>query len=239
MAADTYHHGNLRATLISVAAELVSDAGVESVTMRSLSRVAGVSRAAPYRHFADKRELLAAVAEVGFLELDRRLSEVEGRAAPGSNESVDRRAALAELMRVYVGFALDRPGHYRLMFSPDVVRPPRSVSLQEAAARAFERSLGAIRLGQQCQELRDGDPAALASIVWSAVHGLSVLLLDGQVRMFADGSGGHALLARDDEEQGQDVESFIELTIDVVLDGLGPSRKRATVAGGPHRPACD
>ncbi len=227
MVTDTYHHGNLRAALVAAAAELVSDAGVEGVTMRSLSRAAGVSRAAPYRHFADKRELLAAVAEAGFLDLDRRLSEVEGRGAAGAVEGGEGRAVLADLMRAYVGFALDRPGHYRLMFSPDIVRPPRSVSLQESASRAFERSLEAIRAAQETQELRSGDAAALASIMWSAVHGLAVLLLDGQVRVTSDGSGGHALLAGDETDEAQNVESFIELTIEIVLDGLSSAASEA------------
>ncbi len=214
MTTDTYHRGNLRSVLVAAAAELVSDAGAESVTMRSLSRVAGVSRAAPYRHFGDKRELMAAVAEAGFLELDARLREVDKSALESG------RKWLAGLMRAYVGFALDRPGHYRLMFSADVVRPPRSVSLQVAASQAFERSLEAIRFAQGQGELRDGDPAALASILWSAVHGLSVLLMDGQVHVSANGSGGHALLEDQGVEAAADVESFIDLTIDVVLKGL-------------------
>ncbi len=229
MAADAYHHGNLRTALVAAAAELVCDAGVEAVTMRSLSRVAGVSRAAPYRHFGDKRELLAAVAEAGFLDLDRRLSEVEGRGAAGGVGAGEGREVLASLMRAYVGFALDRPGHYRLMFSPDIVRPPRSVSLQDAAARAFERSLDALRATQQGGELRDGDPTALASIVWSAVHGLSVLLLDGQVRVSSDGPGGPTLLVSDVPEAATGAGSFIELTIEVVLDGLASGGERTRV----------
>src|SRR6185503_17019443 len=97
----TYHHGELRPALLRAAAKVLEAEGREAVSLRDLARRAGVSHAAPYRHFADREALLAALAEEGFVLL---AAELEGK--PRREQAV-----------AYVRFALANPGRFRLMFT--------------------------------------------------------------------------------------------------------------------------
>ena len=99
---DAYHHGDLRATILAEAAVLVADRGADGLSLRELARAAGVSDAAPARHFTDRRGLFTALATEGF----GMLADALKNARP---DFLD--AALA-----YVRFALDHPGHYDVMF---------------------------------------------------------------------------------------------------------------------------
>ena len=93
---DSYHHGDLRATLLGVAAHMIAERGVEGVTMRGLAEQIGVSRSAPYRHFADKAALLAAVAEDGFKRLAAglRAAGAEQGSPRASNGALSRRTRI-------------------------------------------------------------------------------------------------------------------------------------------------
>ena len=180
-----YHHGDLRATLLAAAAELLAAGGVAAISLREVARRAGVSHNAPYRHFPDRDSLLAALAEEGFVELARRMDGEAG--------------GLAALGQCYVRFAQEQPGRFALMFgaSPDKARYPE---LQQAATALYQRLALAVR---ETAPGRDPQVATLAA--WSLVHGLAQLLLDRQLsegvqggltaaelservtRMFADG----------------------------------------------------
>jgi AcrR family transcriptional regulator len=152
-----YHHGDLRASLIAAATELLDREGISGVSLREAARRAGVSHAAPYRHFADRDALLAAVAARGFA----RLGEVMREAGP--------RGSLA-LGEAYVRFALERPNLYRLMFG-GVLRIAGHDELREHALRTYE---GLVRAFSAAGGGRREDMAAAA---WSLVHGLAGLLL--------------------------------------------------------------
>src|SRR5215472_18015254 len=102
MTRPTYHHGDLRAAILTEAARLVAERGADGVSLRELARGAGVSHAAPAHHFTDRRGLFTALAAQGFRLLTAALTDARGRFAD---------AALA-----YVRFALEHPGHYRVMF---------------------------------------------------------------------------------------------------------------------------
>lgn len=175
-----YHHGDLQAALVTVAAEMIAEGGLEAVTMRSLSDRIGVSRAAPYRHFRDKSALLAAVAQEGFEELLSRLgavrSEVEG----------DLLAQLQQMGVAYIQFALDKPTHYRLMFSQSFGDRQAYPDLSRVAEAVFAALLTTIEAGQGQRLIRDGDPRVLARITWALVHGQASLLIDGQLPGVAD-----------------------------------------------------
>jgi AcrR family transcriptional regulator len=170
----TYHHGNLRPALVEAALALIADGGADALTLRAAARLAGVSQAAPYRHFRDKEELLAAVAEEGFRAMSRSMRTVaDGAAAP-----IDRLRALG---LEYVAFALGHPQHFRVMFDRVAADRSRHPALHEAADETFGLLVDGIAACQAAGEVRDGDPRELAVAAWSAVHGLARLIVDGQL----------------------------------------------------------
>lgn len=169
----TYHHGNLRAALLEAALDLVAREGASSLTLREVARRAGVSHAAPYRHFADKEALLAAVAEEGFRALRDALA---ARADAAGDDPVARLRAIGI---GYVRFAVDHPAHCRVMFGGAVEDPARHLALAEASAAAFAVLVDAIRAAQATGQVRAGDPMDLALAAWSLVHGLALLWIDG------------------------------------------------------------
>jgi AcrR family transcriptional regulator len=171
----SYHHGNLRAALVEAALGLVTREGVEALTLRGTARLAGVSPAAPYRHFADKRALLAAVAEEGF-----RLLAAALRAAGGPG--ADPRERFRGRGRAYVAFATGHPSHFRVMFGRELADREAYPSLRQAAAAAFDALVQGMADAQQAGVVREGDPRELGLTAWVAMHGLSTLLLDGRLQ---------------------------------------------------------
>src|ERR1700742_3950916 len=104
-----YHHGDLRRVIVKAALEILRETQSLEFSLRELARRAGVSHNAPYKHFADKRELLAAVSAVGFELLAKRMAEA-------TKELHDPRDRLAAMARAYVHRGVDNPALYRLMF---------------------------------------------------------------------------------------------------------------------------
>ena len=168
---DGYHHGDLRRALLDATLKLVDERGPEGFTLRAASRLAGVSDAAPYHHFADKDALLAAVAEEGFRELDRALTKAADRT------STPALAHALALGTAYVMFAVEHPSHYRVMFSRglDHVRHP---DVATAAAAAFQRVRDAL-LAAAVAHGRVLPTEQLIYASWGLVHGLSFLAIDG------------------------------------------------------------
>ncbi|MDB4985454.1 MAG: transcriptional regulator [Myxococcaceae bacterium] len=179
---DQYHHQDLREAMIRVAQELLETEGPSSWTVRAAARIAGVSSGAPYRHFADKEALLAAVAARGFEDLRSELATALERAVANSQ------ARFQALGEAYVSFAAARPGRYQIMFGRDILNRDLYPELCAAADRAFATLLEEIERAQAAQLLRnDASARALAAGVWSVVHGLSDLLLSGRLNEIADG----------------------------------------------------
>jgi AcrR family transcriptional regulator len=164
MSRQTYHHGDLRAAILTEAARLVAERGADRVSLRELAREAGVSHAAPAHHFIDRRGLFTALAAQGFELLAAALAEARPRFLA---------AALA-----YVRFAIEHPGHYRVMFDKSLLDPSnRELAAAEAAAGA-ELSRGVASLPDQHAQ---ADPAGAQLAAWSLVHGFSMLWLDDAV----------------------------------------------------------
>jgi AcrR family transcriptional regulator len=171
--ADAYQHGNLRAALIQAGLRLLSEGGVGNLSLRGAAQLAGVSHAAPYRHFADKDELVAAIAEEGFHALTASLRQA--LAASSARKASDRLAALAT---GYVGFAVQHPSYLRVIFGGVVDKDAAPPSLKAAADEAFEVLRGEVVAGLARGELRGGDADELALACWSMVHGFGMLLVD-------------------------------------------------------------
>jgi len=153
--------------LLQAAIQLIAEVGPAGFTLRELARRAGVSHNAPYRHFPDREDLLAAVAAQGFWELNEEMLE----AVRHQRSSVGRlkRAGLA-----YVEFALRRPEHFTVMFDAAVSKH-KTPDSAEAAGEAFGTL---VTLVQSCQDegrLPSGDVRQLALLAWSMVHGIAKL----------------------------------------------------------------
>ena len=161
-----YHHGNLREALVEAALELLHEGGAEALSLRAAARRAGVSAMAPYRHFADKEALLAAVAAHGFTLLAARLAEADTAPDP-----VD---ALVAQGVAYVRFACEDPDRFRLMFG--AAQPAGHPDLRAAGGTGY--AILARRVATLADESRRDD---LTLACWSLVHGLASLLVDGQV----------------------------------------------------------
>jgi AcrR family transcriptional regulator len=199
-AADRYHHGDLRRVLLDAALGLVSRGGSEAASLRAVARKAGVSAPATYNHFADKAALLAAVAEEGL------------RVLVGSMQSA-RRAATTPGARfeaigvAYVRFAAAHPAHFRLFSAPELVDKEPHVALRRAYADAFGELFSCVEECQAARVVRPGDSRRLALAAWSVVHGLSWLVVDGQIT-----------------EAGftEDVEDLAPKALRVLFRGLAP-----------------
>lgn len=169
-----YHHGNLKPALVEAARDILAGEGLEALSLRAVARRVGVSQTAPYAHFADKRALLVAVTLDGFESFGARLSSE----AANAGSAGERLLALA---RGYVGFALDNPALFRLMFGADAHNLLEDPALQGAALSTYHQLSDAIaaRLGAGAENRAHLRVATLAA--WSLVHGLSLLMLDGLV----------------------------------------------------------
>src|SRR5215470_3804831 len=176
-----FHHGDLRRAIVSAALEILSETQTIEFSIRELARRAGVSHNAPYKHFADKRELLAAVSAAGFETLTKRMTrEVVGHS--------HARAQLFAMLRAYVRHGVENPALYRLMFGGYLSGSDNSRPAIERAAAEKTKALfaGAITGGALGRAIPNTprkagkiDGAILAC--WSLVHGLTLLLIDGIV----------------------------------------------------------
>ncbi|MEE2852514.1 MAG: TetR/AcrR family transcriptional regulator [Actinomycetota bacterium] len=169
----SYHHGDLKRALTSAALSLVAEKGPKGFTLTEAARRAGVSAAAPYRHFADKAELLAAVAEQGFRELHAALGAAAERVS-------DPRERVVELGRAYVQWAIAHPDHYQVMFGAESLKAEQP-GLAVAGEQAFGDLLDAIVKCQEAGIVEDRNPLGVAAPLWSLVHGIASLAIGGQL----------------------------------------------------------
>jgi AcrR family transcriptional regulator len=182
-----YHHGNLHSALIGAGVELARSGGPDAVTLREACRRVGVSHTAAYRHFPDRDALLAAVADAAMQSLAELMEELIDD-ADGPEPRAAAEAGLRATGRAYVRFALSEPGLFRTAFAL-----PEHHGDPIASANAGEIPTGPLGLlaasldrllasGAMPPERR---PNAEVT-AWSAVHGLSMLLLEGPLRSLPD-----------------------------------------------------
>jgi AcrR family transcriptional regulator len=173
-----FHHGNLAPALVEAALALLDETQDWDFSLREVARRAGVSHNAPYKHFPEKRDLLAAVAARGFEALaEHTLSSLKGLS--------DARAQLLACGRAFVARGIANPALYRLMFSavltsPDAGRPAiEKVAADKARAVVDAALADAVRSGVLPSSManpREGAAASLA--IWSMLHGLTMLAID-------------------------------------------------------------
>jgi AcrR family transcriptional regulator len=161
-----YHHGNLKEALIVAARQLIAERGVAGFTLIDAAKMAGVSAAAPYRHFTDRDALIQEVAQRGGAEFAKRL----GIAWQTGGEPASAFALMGE---AYLAFAREEPGYYAAMFSGTHKPPP-------AGDPAFGGLIAAIARVSESKGTA-GDPRELAYQVWALSHGLATLSAAGQI----------------------------------------------------------
>lgn len=172
MADRPYHHGNLRAVLLDAAERTLREQGLDRLSLRELARQAGVSHAAPRRHFADRRALLDALAETGFARLgDRMRAAIEG-AGP------DVEAQLHAAATAYIRFAVDDGPLLDLMFANKNADPPAAPP--EGALRLFGLVGELIVRGQRAGALPPGDPERLRLLLVATLQGIAALVTSGR-----------------------------------------------------------
>jgi AcrR family transcriptional regulator len=195
-----YHHGNLREALIQAALELIVKKGTSGLTFAEAARLAGVSPAAPYRHFRDRDELMANVALRGYERFEAALTRAWDEGRPNAL------AALERLGKAYLEFARAEPAYYAAMFEAGIP-PGATPQLREASDRAF----AALRTAADklCASMpAAGRPPALmvALHIWTMAHGVASL--------FGRGGAENRALPMSPEE-------LLEAQVLVYFRGLG------------------
>lgn len=163
-----YHHGDLRNALIQAATTVLVEKGAAALSLREVARVAGVSHAAPYRHFRDKAALLRVLAQGGF----ERLTEVINTAAENSPYNPEQK--LIEAGVAYVRNAVQHPEITRLMFAA-TIEPQQDRAYLAASAASYEALLDIIREGIEQGSFRQQPPQQLVLVAWASMHGLAML----------------------------------------------------------------
>ena len=176
---------DLRQRILETARALLDEQGAAALSLREVARRAGVTHQAPYHHFADRESILAELVTQGFEELERRLA----RAHAGRGGVQDTLAASG---MAYVGFALDHPGVFRIMFRADLCDTARFPQAQAAGERAHAELMHLVRL------VHGGvDDPGLAAMHWAQVHGLASLLVDGPLGQHLPGQPERLAFARE------------------------------------------
>jgi AcrR family transcriptional regulator len=183
-----YHHGNLKEALIAAARALIAERGPAGFTLAEAARVAGVSAAAPYRHFTDREALIAEVAQRGFAEFGARLG------GAWSGVVADPVIGFCRMGSTYLAFARDEPGYYGAMFARgDAQKAPLSRKAGSPAFAALEQAIA--RVGAHMTHSGDSiDVRALAYQVWALSHGIAMLSAGGMMPIGDNGASAEALL---------------------------------------------
>ncbi len=173
----TYHHGDLRAALIRAADEIIAEGGIESFSLRAAAQRAGVSPGAPAHHFGSAKGLVTEVALLAFERLDRLLEEIE--------HSDDVVLEVRALSRAFIEFALEHPGHFRLMFRNELVNRdhPRFDEASGKPGMRLGLAVAAYR-GRTDVDLDRFEDAADMLTGLATLHGLATLVLEEKADHF-------------------------------------------------------
>jgi len=169
-----HHHGDLPAEIVRTTVHIIEQRGSIEFSIREIADSAGVTHPALYKHFVDKRALLARIAVEGYALLARAISEKV-------DLKLGRAAIASSVAAVYVGFALDQPAHFRVMFGPRLNRDERHPDLERAVVASYVQLFEAMG-GAGAATLEDQRKAHDRSYaLWTMVHGYSMLLLDDRI----------------------------------------------------------
>ncbi|WP_439101705.1 TetR/AcrR family transcriptional regulator [Congregibacter sp.] len=173
----SYHHGDLRNTLILAASQLIEDSGSLNFAMADAARQAGVSTAAPYRHFRDRDALLEAVSQLAFFGLGERVRKATASTRPGSIETI------IAIGQAYTQYVIEKAAFYDLMWGDLGARAMDADSFDKKAS-GFYMLVDAVNAYIAEQELLNVDSLDLAVKLWSMVHGMSAISMSGKLPHF-------------------------------------------------------
>jgi AcrR family transcriptional regulator len=211
-----YHHGNLKEALLQAALDLIAQKGAAGFTFADAARMAGVSPAAPYRHFRDRDELLSSIAQRGFEQFESQLGAAWDDGRP------DAVSAFERVGKAYLAFAREEPSFYSAMFESGV-----AVDAAPGLMAASERAFGVIRaaaerLAALAPPGTPRPPALMMALhIWTMAHGVASL--------FARGDAARRKLPMSPEE-------LLEAEVLIYLRGLGFPTNRSTAASAPSGP---
>ncbi|HRJ66354.1 MAG TPA: TetR/AcrR family transcriptional regulator [Alphaproteobacteria bacterium] len=192
-----YHHGNLREALLAAALDILATDGIDGLSLRSLARATGVTQAAPYSHFRDKDELLAAVAETGFQRLALSMAEA-ATGAKGAQEKIEKLAC------AYARFAVDNKPLFGIMFGRELADIKRFPTLAMTAGKSY--ALISAALAQKAAATGE-DARFLTVAVWSLCHGLTTLIVEEKLSPAQIGAA--------------DLDTLVKRTLGVLAPQLG------------------
>ena len=165
--------GPTRAAILDAPATLLEDKGPEAVTLRAVGEAAGVSRSAPYRHYADKAALMRALA-------GRTLRQIAERIRHGAERHRGARQRLRAGCWAYIDYAVECPHHYQLVFGDAPIAEP-DPGLEEAADDAMAAVGELVAQAQGAGQLRPGPTREIATVIWVLLHGLAALQITGHL----------------------------------------------------------
>jgi len=200
LVAKPYHHGDLKHALVAAGIALLAEGGPAALDLRKVARKAGVSHTAPYRHFADKRSLLVAIAEEGFIRLAERL-----------NPAIADPSPLNTIAIAYIHFAVDEPALMREMFSGLTIDRLEHDSLHQASKTSFSMLIQIIQQEQASGRCVPDNAERLALVLWSLLHGLAMLIIENQLPMVTTQPNG--------------TDQFIAESVDRLIVGLRPRER--------------
>lgn len=173
--AQPYHHGNLRKALIEAAIPLLEAHGAAALSLREVAKAAGVSHAAPYRHFRDKTALLEEIAVSGYATLSQACLRAQRLYADDSAKQ------LVEAGVGYLMFVVEQPRVAQLMFGGMIELNACGEALQHAADTAFNSLVGIVAAGVERAVFKAAPAEELTLAAWSMVHGLATLISSGML----------------------------------------------------------
>lgn len=175
----SYHHGDLRRALIEAAVKLIEEKGPNGITLREVAAEAGVTKTAPYRHFSNKQAMIDAVVEEGFAELEAQLLAVV-------DDSTDPLACIKQQVISYARYAVQRPGHYQVMFLSEPSTGALDASLPSAFQGLVDMMVGTIGQAQRAGLIKNEPALEIALSLWSLVHGLSTAFTSKRLQHLND-----------------------------------------------------
>jgi AcrR family transcriptional regulator len=192
-----YHHGDLYEALLEATLACVTQKGVQGLSLRAIAQAVGVSPAAPYRHFADKQEMIAAVAARGFEKMSLRL------AALPESKPLEKLRAQA---RVYCQFGLEFPDYFALMFGAAIEDKALYPHLSQATEDTFIYFVETISAAIKDKQLQKAPAELIALTFWAQIHGFTSLLVNKQLKW--------------DNLGADKPEELLESTLEMLLNGL-------------------
>jgi len=212
---NSYHHGNLKESLIQTALEMVKTHGVEGITLREIGSRLGTSRSAIYRHFENKEALMKQVLLAGFDKLDEALESTF------YNEELELLDRFYSMGLIYIHFARENPHLYRLLFGMSMSTQREEVcederpelrklmhgdsseeTIQNNEENGFHKLVSIIIQAQTEGLFKKGDPVLFATAIWSLLHGLASLAIDGHLSVM------------------QNIDAMYETSYKILLEGM-------------------